>query len=448
MNTEPRALSDPHFIMTTMNGPPASNLRAARTRGVRVAPSFAPRLPGDGSPSSTAGQHAAAALLRQSRAMVERRSGLGPERCSDAPIASLPTPPLVIIPDTMCLARVCVATAAAAASSPANEPHGASKLFAMLATGRVTMLLPPHVPHELPAAIAAIAAVATIRSEQPAAALADSAAAIWRDRVRPLARVVHLPIGEYLRPEIGIVARGGLSTPARPGTRARRIAGDADDLATAALAAFIGEEAVIWSDDGIFTSTGLAGDAYRTVDSAAQAAIAELALQQYLDASLTSARLLLMTITGAARAAAARPAGALALVLGAAAALVLTGRDAQLPSGARRAGRFCLSVGAYLLDVASELLGTAQAFSGELVTMSTPGWRRRTTVELCAAALARAGTSLSPQQLLSLATASGERGHERPPSDAGELSMLLGAHSAFVSLDGGRRWQLGNSPEQ
>lgn len=109
----------------------------------------------------------------------------------------------------------------------------------LVLTGRVPCFVAEHVPGEMYEHLDRIAQKMGVELE--------AATAAWRDRVAPLLRVVDLPIGEYLRPEIA-----GIRQPAP--------AGDPDDWPSLAVAAFLGPAAII-TRDGVFARLGYANEA-------------------------------------------------------------------------------------------------------------------------------------------------------------------------------------------
>ena len=130
-------------------------------------------------------------------------------------------PQLVAVLDTNAIATACCIEAASGHQSLATR---------LVLTGRVPCFIAEHVPGEMDEHLDRIARKIGVD--------VGVATGVWRDRVAPLFRVVDLPIGEYLRPEIA-------------GIRQPEPAGDPDDWPSLAVAAFLGPAAII-TRDGVF----------------------------------------------------------------------------------------------------------------------------------------------------------------------------------------------------
>lgn len=132
--------------------------------------------------------------------------------------------------DTNAIATACCMEAGSGYQSLATR---------LVLTGRVPCFIAHHVPGELDEHLDRIARKMGVDIQ--------AARAVWRDRVAPMFRVVDLPIGEYLRPEIA-------------GIRQPEPAGDLDDWPSLAVAAFLGPAAII-TRDGVFARLGYANEA-------------------------------------------------------------------------------------------------------------------------------------------------------------------------------------------
>jgi hypothetical protein len=323
----------------------------------------------------------------------------------------------VVVVDTMAIARACVGLAR-------GTPQ---LLFAILGSGRATVVVAEHVPTEVSRAIDRICRDCGDRTHMRALQL-------WSDVVASKVRVVPLPFGELLRPEIQDIARGSLHPKRR---------GDPDDMPLAAVAAFLAP-AVILTDDAIFISAGLAAPFYE--------------VRRALD-TLTSAEsvawslMLLVNATGEGLASSARAVGrglraypeaaiAIAILLCVLAALALS--DPGGRCNAARIGRRTLrAAGTAVTEtalLAAELKIMRDLAHQSLGTYETPAWRSRTVEELCAVRLAQATEPMTATDLL--------RGLQRDPpqgltlpTSATQLSQLLERHPAFAQV--GRRWDLG-----
>jgi hypothetical protein len=146
-------------------------------------------------------------------------------------------PQLVAVLDTDALATACCMEASSGHQSLATR---------LVLTGRVPGFIADHVPGEMDEHLDRIAG----KLDVDVMAAAD----VWRERVAPLFRVVELPIGEYLRPEIA-------------GIRQPEPAGDPDDWPSLAVAAFLGP-AVIITRDGVFYRLGYANEVNDWTDAA------------------------------------------------------------------------------------------------------------------------------------------------------------------------------------
>lgn len=126
--------------------------------------------------------------------------------------APLPAFPSLLLP----LPRVVVIDADVLARCSCEEARGRPSLVSQLAAGRCQLYVAAHVPGEVKRCLPTVAA-----AQRPPVPL-DAALVGWR-RISGLLRVVELPIGEYLRPEIGDIRR---SWPAGSDRESGQLAGD------------------------------------------------------------------------------------------------------------------------------------------------------------------------------------------------------------------------------
>jgi hypothetical protein len=313
----------------------------------------------------------------------------------------------------MTLASACVG---AARLQPANS------VVTLRGTQGAAFVIGAHVPGEVLPAIKRI----TRRND----ALNETAVWIWKELVAPHVAVVDLPISEYLRPEIQVVARG----VGRAGARHR---GDADDLPTAAVAAFLAPT-IIWSRDHVFTQTGLAA----TDPTSTGRDLVTLAVSKSVADDATSTAGVLasagVAIAEAAHRGAIRsPQAAILIAAGAAAAGVYASPRlwSALPSGLRAIARRARQ----LVSLFGGLYAYQECAAAALVKYESPPWRDRVALELCAIALTQAQRPMTASELFMIVKADL---HSQPAHTISSLKRDLAAHPAFTSVRP-NSWRLG-----
>jgi len=324
----------------------------------------------------------------------------------------LPWPVTVVVADANVLAQACVR-----AAQKDNPPN----VFTILGTGRADILIGSHVPGEMGKAIAKI----TVRKS----VLTKAALDIWTEVVAPQITVVDLPIGEYLRPEVQVVAQGVPGVPADP-----------TDLPTIALAAFV-PSAAIWTRDRIFTETGLAAhNASDTLGNLTTICVAESTTADTAGVAAFSVRAGAVIVDAIQRAAVRRPAGSIVLLAGV--VLFLLVLDANSRGKAATVGKSLVRgaglILGELLQATVEIEVDRKSAFDSLVRYESPAWRRRTPVEVCAGILTRSAEPMTATELLTVLR---QAGGCEVPATVSALKQQLHEHPAFTRH--GSRWRLG-----
>ncbi|MEU5554478.1 PIN domain-containing protein [Micromonospora sp. NPDC047793] len=312
---------------------------------------------------------------------------------------------LVAVFDTNALATACC--------MEADSGHD-SLVTRLVATERVPCFIADHVPGEMEEHLERIS-----RSQHVDTA---DALRVWRDDVAPLLRVVELPIGEYLRPEIAAIRR----PPPE---------GDPDDWPTLALAAFLGPTVVV-SSDSVFARLGYNNAGYWTGDAKALHTASELEGRQIdrLHTALITTRLLWGGAAGifhqVPRRAWLLP--ALGIAAGWAASMLWSSRDRVRATSAA----VWESLEPIFARIGAELTQYDHLRSS-LVAVHDPSWRQETLTERCARHLARSGTPMTPSELRdALDRTLGQR------VSAAAIRRALSNHPAFIR-SAGERYSIG-----
>ena len=319
----------------------------------------------------------------------------------------------VVVVDTQEIARACVRLARG----------GTPLLFAVLGSGRATVLVAEHIPTEVPRAITRIC-------RKMAPATKQRALVVWRDVVAPKIRVVPLPLGELLRPEIQIIARH-----------------DLDDLPLAALAAFLAPS-VILSGDSIFLAAGLAAGCDDARGALNTMTSSESIMWSAMLGAGATGQGIASGVRALNRAIRAHPEVAFVVVVSlmAFAVLVLSdpARTRRAVQVAKKATHLAGGTAVEITLAAAELKVAHDDALANLGTYCPPPWRSRTVEELAAVRLAQFGEPVSGTGLL--------RELQRNPhpdvvlpATITELNRLLDAHPAFRRA--GRGWALGYPAE-
>lgn len=310
-------------------------------------------------------------------------------------------PQLVAVFDTNAIATACCMEARSGYESLATR---------LVLTRRVPCFIADHVPGELNEHLERIARGQGL---DPAVV-----ALVWREQIAPLFRVVDLPIGEYLRPEIA-------------GIRQSEPAGDPDDWPTLALAAFLGPSTIV-SRDRVFYRLGYANEAKDWTDTAKvlrRAASLEGKQIDRIASTVMSLKLVSAGIGGLVRLgrrfAWTVPMATVVAVLGARrlwharddvrADLVEVGKGVVVP---------------YLRRVGDDMTLYAE-LRADLVTVQDPPWRSETLVDRCARTLARSGDPMTPSELRDVINQSGGE-----QVTAVALKRAMREHPSFVRLPG------------
>ncbi|MDR6320057.1 PIN domain-containing protein [Actinoplanes couchii] len=315
-------------------------------------------------------------------------------------------PQLVAVLDTNAIATACCMEAISGHQSLATR---------LVLTGRVPCFIAEHVPGEMDEHLDRIARKIGVD--------AGVATSVWRDRVAPLFRVVDLPIGEYLRPEIA-------------GIRQPEPVGDPDDWPSLAIAAFLGPAAII-TRDGVFARLGYANKASDwTVTAKVLRRAAALEGEQIDRAvvAIMSTQMMWAGVGGLVKLGRRFPwTVPVSLVLAAVAGRLLWQARADVQAG----GRDLLDhLGLQMRRVLAEMGEYAQLRS-DLLTVHDPPWRAESPTERCARTLARSGEAMTPGELRDVMNlASSEQ------VTAAGLRRIMSAHPSFIRLPGDR-YQIG-----
>lgn len=298
----------------------------------------------------------------------------------------------------------------------------------LVRAGHGPLYVASHVPQEVDSCLPAVAA-----SGHPPVPLPDARTAWYRIRSR--LRVIELPIGEYLRPEIG-----GIRRRWRAGVDhdSAQLDGDPSDLGTAALAAFLGPS-VILSGDRVFSRHGLSStlDWHRAGAHLMVAARIEGAWDAGFRITLGAGRATAAGTTVLLRQLRVRP--WVALVVAGVILFVWRWLPERQRLTVRRAVSQVGRVARELAERAGASLETLRTAVDQLVVVADPPWRQPTDVERCARALAPGGCARTPAELRD--EICGELGDPKWAS-AAHIDRELAAHPAFSRLPG-RRWTLG-----
>lgn len=315
-------------------------------------------------------------------------------------------PQLVAVLDTNAIATACCMEAGSGHQSLATR---------LVLTGRVPCFIAEHVPGEMDEHLDRITRKMGVD--------VHAARAVWGDRVAPMFRVVDLPIGDYLRPEIA-------------GIRQPEPAGDPDDWPSLAVAAFLGPAAII-TRDGVFARLGYANEASDwTVAAKALRRAAALEGEQIDRAAMAimSAKLVSAGVGGLVQLGRRFPwTVPVSLVVAA-----VVGRQLwQARADVRAGGREMLDqLRPHVRRILTEMSEYAQ-LRADLVTVHDPPWRAESPTERCARTLARSGEALTPGELRDVMNlTSGER------VTAACLRRIMKTHPSFMRLPGDR-YQIG-----
>lgn len=334
--------------------------------------------------------------------------------------ASVWQPPTrVVVVDADVLARCCC-----------EEARGRVSLVSKLPATRCLLYVAAHVPAEVDRCLPRVAA-----KRRPPVPLADALDA-WA-RIRRLLRVVELPVGEYLRPEIADIRR---RWPAGSDRESRQLTGDPDDLGTAALAALLASSVVI-SGDSVFARQGMVAAVswHSTARGLIVAGQIEGSWHAGATVTLAAGSAGVEGVKALVRQVRVRPWVVVAAAGGALLVWLL------LPERARRAIREGVAVTLRVAKTAAEKVGASvevhqRALDGVRM-VEDPPWRQPTLVELCARHLARTGTALTAAELRDhLRAALADPGF----TSAAAIDRELRRHPAFHA-EAGARWRLGRA---
>jgi len=320
--------------------------------------------------------------------------------------------------------RVVIADADALVRCVLHEARGRRSYISELAsTGSTPVFVASHVPDEVVLCLEKIA-----DESEPHRSL-DSLLHMWR-YLGTFIRVVELPIGEYLRPEISSIRRTWPSkTDIEPGV----IYGDATDLGTAALAAFLADSVII-SGDGVFARHGLS-------DKAWQDMAGRLVTIAHREGTITAGGTVVVGVgyAGAAgvkvgvRQVRVNPIPAIAIMTG----LVFSGLwlHRTKRDRVRRVFTGLGKAAALMLEAFGRAVEERYLAEQELTEVSDPAWRATTVKEECARLLARSSNDMTAIELRDAL-------REGLPTTGAQIDRELAEHPAFSRLPG-RRWTLG-----
>jgi predicted nucleic acid-binding protein len=310
-------------------------------------------------------------------------------------------PQVVAVLDTNALANACCYEAATGFDSLVTR---------LVYTERVPCFIADHVPGEMHEHLERIC---RSRKVDPADAFH-----VWHTKVAPLLRVVELPVGEYLRPEIA-------------GIRRPEPDGDPDDLPTLALAAFLGPTVLVTSDR-VFYRLGYGNAEDWTASARILREAAELEGRQIdrMFMTVVSTRLVSAGVRGVVRLTRQVPwiLPFVALGLGWLAGTMWSRRDGVRDGMADMWEAGQPSVQRMLAEF-TELAELRTL----LVTVSDPPWRTESLTERCARYLARSGQPMTPTELRdTLDVRSDQR------ITAAGLRRIISGHPSFRRAPGDR----------
>lgn len=347
------------------------------------------------------------------------------------PAPAQPSSPLRATAWPLRHSRVVVADADALARCACFAARGQVDLAdRLVGTGHGPLYVAPHVPEEVTRCLRSVAAAG------PSPVPVDAAFAAWQGLQSRL-RVVELPIGEYLRPEIAGIRRRWRAGADHDQSQ---LDGDPNDLGTAALAAFLGES-VILSGDRVFSRHRFTGTLawHQTGRQLLLAARIETSWEAGTMITVGTARATAAGTTALIRQIRIRP--WVGLAIAGIAFLVWRYLPERYRLAARRAVGQLGRVASELAERAGASLETHRAAVDQLVVVTDPPWRNATDVELCARKLAKAGVALTAADLRDQIRE--ELGDPRW-SSAARIDRELAAHPAFRSCPG-KRWVLGTA---
>ncbi|MFE9205655.1 PIN domain-containing protein [Micromonospora sp. NPDC007230] len=304
-------------------------------------------------------------------------------------------PQLVAVLDTNALTNACCLQAATEEDSLITR---------LVATERVPCFIADHVPGEIEEHLERISRSQGI---DPAEAFR-----VWRSDVAPLLRVVELPIGEYLRPEISAIRQ-----PAPTG--------DPDDWPSLALAAFLAPAYVVTSDR-VFAKLGF-GDAGHWANGAKVLHMAGELEGRQIDRLYSAAFATMLAsagVSGVLRLGRRLPwlLPTLGIVAGWAAGATWAKRDRVRAAGTA----MWEAMQPVVARIAGEL-GQYDRLRSELVTVQDPPWRTETLAERCARHLARSGDPMTPSELRDALRQ--PTGHQ---ATAAAIRRAIAQHPSFV----------------
>ncbi|RCG25926.1 hypothetical protein DQ384_30950 [Sphaerisporangium album] len=335
-------------------------------------------------------------------ALVPAREDAHPWRIRPDLMHATGKPQLVAVLDTNAIATACCMEAGSGHQSLATR---------LVLTGRVLCFVAEHVPGEMNEHLDRIARKMGVD--------VGAAITVWREQVAPLFRVVDLPIGEYLRPEIA-------------GIRLPEPSGDPDDWPSLAVAAFLGP-AVIITRDGVFSRLGYANEVSDwTVTAKTLRRAAALEGEQIARTAMMimSTQLVSAGARGLVKLGRRFPwTMPVAVVVAALVGRRLWQERADLRVGA---AEMLDQMRPYVRKILAQMAEYAE-LRAELVTVHDPPWRRESFTERCARTLARSGEAMTPGELRDVMTGTGG---ERVT--AAGLRRIMKAHPSFVRLSGDR----------
>ena len=330
------------------------------------------------------------------------------QRTEPTPFAAFaPWPSLVTITDTNVLAS---------AAAYAARGGGVQDLIERLArTGRAPVFVSSHVESELHEHMERIAVELRVH---PAAAWKA-----WERQLAPRIRMVDLPMGEYLRPEVAVIRNTYADF--------KRQRGDPDDLGTAALAAFLGPSVIV-SADSVFSRFGLtaAAESIEVARALLTAAGIEADWADGLAVVTVVGRLLGLGIQQLWQLARRFPLPAALIASGIGVWAYQSGRVTKpaIASAARQLGTASRPLAERLADSLAEQASARDS----LIVVEDPLWREESLAERCARHLARSPHPLTPIELRDALN----RSFSVEKVSGAQLKREMLAHPAFVRFPG------------
>jgi len=360
--------------------------------------------------------------------MDTRIMSLGSDPLAPRPVAptpwpmAAPWPALVAVTDTNALMqRACNAVL---------EGQAKNVFLGLAATGRSNTFVAAHVPGELGRHLPTVAAKAGVQ--------VNDAVQMLRASIMPAVPVVDLAIRDFLHPRIRPILN---VDPALP----RRMRGDPDDVATAALAEFLAP-AIILSPDTVFERLGISSAAAVAYIETARKLMHMAGIEASLADTVALVDLAIRAIgfLGAQAIQGLRQHPYIGLAIGGAVLCLVYRfgylRRDRLREGLRQLGKWSSAI------LEATALATNERHLGRQAMTAVEPYGTPTIDQSAARHLARCGRPLTPRELRDQLRLAGQ---EIP---ATTLKRVMRSHPAFVRTRGdfygiGRPMTWDSSPE-